>query len=334
MTADAFEKLRLPDELVVPRTEFAQSLRTRIERALGVVPSTATQGATMSSTSLTTARSLPKTGTGLGVVTPYLCVNGAAAAIAFYAAVFGAVEEGERYVDESDGRIGHAQFRIGDSALYISDEYPDYGAVGPTSLGGTTVALSVYVHDVEESYARALDAGAKGLRPPADETYGRAATILDPWGHRWSMQMIVEDRALPSIEGFKVIEKASIGTERTARAQQLLDGPAQLGYFALQAVDLGRAKSFFGALFGWTFEPTGHITNVDPPGGLSPAGIAGPPILYFQVADLDASTAMVLELGGTVITRSQYESGGNAECTDDQGTRFDLHLPAPGYERQ
>ena len=277
---------------------------------------------------------LPRTSPGTRVVTPYLAVRGAAAALAFYAEVFGAVEEGERYVDETDGRIGHAQFRIGDSSLYISDEYPDFQAVGPQTLGGTSVALSVYVHDVDETYGKAIAAGASGLRPPDDQFYGRAATLLDPWGHRWTIQMVVEDRMLPDVEGFDVITAASAAPERSARGLELLHGPSQLGYFTLWSPDVARASNFFSSLFGWAVEPGGHIANIDPPGGLATGESVGSPTLYFQIPEMEPAVAKVLELGGTVISRTMYDSGDNAECTDDQGTRFDLFVPKLGYERQ
>ncbi len=282
------------------------------------------------------ATTLPKTSPGLGVVTPYLSVRGAAAALAFYAEVFGAVEEYERYIDESDGRIGHAQFRIGDSSLQIADEYPDFDAVGPETLGGTTVALSIYVHDVDSVYEKAVAAGARGVRPPSDQFYGRAGTILDPWGHRWTIQMVVEDRALPDVEGFDVVPSTAPEAvpERSARAMELLHGPAQLGYFAMATSDVATSSAFFTALLGWSVEPSGHIANIDPPGGIIPSESLSAPTLYFQIPDMDVAVAKVVELGGTVLSRTMYESGDNAECTDVNGVRFDLYVPKPGYERQ
>ena len=288
------------------------------------------------SAAITISRSLPKTSPGLGVVTPYLSVRGAAAALAFYAEVFGAIEEVERYIDETDGRIGHAQFRIGDSSLQIADEYPDFNAVGPETLGGTTVALSIYVHDVDPVYAKAVALGARGVRPPSDQFYGRAASILDPWGHRWTIQMVVEDRPLPAVEGFEVVPPTAseVVPERSARASELLHGPAQLGYFALATSDVATSSAFFSSLLGWSIEPSGHIANIDPPGGIIPSESLSAPTLYFQIPDMDAAVAKVLELGGTVLSRTMYESGDNAECTDANGTRFDLYVPKPGYERQ
>jgi PhnB protein len=118
-------------------------------------------------------------------LTPYIAVDGAARAIEFYCAAFGARETGARFT-EPNGRIGHAEISFGDFALMLSDEYPDHGAVSPTSLGGSPLLLHLYVDDVDATVAKARSLGASVLRDAEDQAYGdRAATILDPFGHRW-----------------------------------------------------------------------------------------------------------------------------------------------------
>jgi PhnB protein len=125
-------------------------------------------------------------------VTPALVVDGAADAIDFYSRVFGAVER--MRLPEPSGRIGHAELQIGDSLIMLSDEYPEMGARGPRSVGGSPVTLSVYVEDVDAAFDRAVDAGAKALRPVEDQFYGdRSGQFEDPWGHRWSVATHVED---------------------------------------------------------------------------------------------------------------------------------------------
>lgn len=125
-------------------------------------------------------------------VTPYLCARGAAEALEFYKTVFGA-EEVFRMTDPGDGRLGHAEFRIGDSVLYIADEYPDFGAVGPETLGGSPVALHVAVTDCDAVMARADAAGGLVLRKPADQSFGdRIGQFQDPWGHRWFVGQTIE----------------------------------------------------------------------------------------------------------------------------------------------
>ena len=130
--------------------------------------------------------------TGYPTISPYLCVDGAADAIGFYEKVFGAVEA--LRLAEPGGRIGHAELKIGDSVVMLSDEYPDRGIVGPKKIGGTPVTLSVYVPDVDATFARAMANGARELRPVADQFYGdRSGQFLDPFGHRWSVATHIED---------------------------------------------------------------------------------------------------------------------------------------------
>ena len=125
-------------------------------------------------------------------VVPYLCVDGAAAAIDFYRAVFGATER--MRMSEPDGRLGHAELVIGSAVIMLSDEFPDLGILGPKAIGGTPVTMSLYVENVDEVYARAVDAGATALRPVTNQFYGdRAGRFEDPFGHRWSVATRIED---------------------------------------------------------------------------------------------------------------------------------------------
>lgn len=129
---------------------------------------------------------------GYPTVSPYICVDGAADAIAFYTEVLGAVERSR--IPAPGDRIGHAELQIGDSVLMVSDPFPDWGAQGPAAYGGTAVTLSVYVQDVDAVVARAVAAGAQLLRPVEDQFYGdRSGQFLDPWGHRWSIATHIED---------------------------------------------------------------------------------------------------------------------------------------------
>ena len=116
-------------------------------------------------------------------ITPYLVVRGAAEAIEFYKKVFGAVET-SRVADGA--RIGHAEMRIGQSAVMLADEYPEHKIVGPRALGGSPVRLQVETRDVDAVAARAAAAGAMILQPPTDQPYGERNTKLeDPFGHVW-----------------------------------------------------------------------------------------------------------------------------------------------------
>lgn len=119
-------------------------------------------------------------------VTPYLCAKGASDAIEFYKRAFGAEE---RYrLDDESGRIGHAEIVVHGSVLYISDEWPEMGVLSPATLSGHSTSFVVDVPDVDAAFQRAVDAGATVERPIKDEPYGRGGWVIDPFGHRWSIQ--------------------------------------------------------------------------------------------------------------------------------------------------
>jgi PhnB protein len=125
-------------------------------------------------------------------VTPYLHVDGAAAAIEFYEKVLGAKER--MRLSGPDDKLGHAELEIGNSVVMLADEYPDMGVLGPKSVGGTAVTLHVYVDDVDAVFQAALDAGASSRRELENRFYGdRVGEFEDPFGHRWSVATHVED---------------------------------------------------------------------------------------------------------------------------------------------
>jgi len=126
-------------------------------------------------------------------LSPYITVKGAKDAIAFYKQAFGA-EEQFRLEDPDSGRIGHSEIRIGGNTIMISDEYPDFGALSPDSLGGSPVKLHLYVEDADKVFSCALEAGATELRPMKDEFYGdRTGTVMDPFGHTWMVASRAEE---------------------------------------------------------------------------------------------------------------------------------------------
>lgn len=129
---------------------------------------------------------------GYHSATPYMTVRDAAAALDFYKKAFGAVEMFR--LAEPSGKVGHAEFKIGNSTIMLSDEYPDFGALSPASLGGSPIKLMLYVPDCDVATKRAVDAGATVLRQPADQFYGdRTAMVFDPFGHSWLLQTRIEE---------------------------------------------------------------------------------------------------------------------------------------------
>jgi len=125
-------------------------------------------------------------------VTPYLSVKGAASAIAFYKKAFGAKEI--MRMPGPGGTIGHAEIQIGDSRIMLADEYPEMNFRSPQAFGGTPVAISLYVQDVDRVVKQAIAGGAKVLRPVTDQFYGdRSGSLEDPFGHVWHVATHKED---------------------------------------------------------------------------------------------------------------------------------------------
>jgi len=128
---------------------------------------------------------------GYHSLTPYLICDGAAAAIEYYKKAFGAIE---LFRMDHQGKIGHAEMKIGDSPFMLADEYPEMGYRSPKALGGTPVSLMIYVEDVDTVYKQAIDAGATEVKPLQDQFYGdRSGTLTDPFGHVWTVATHKED---------------------------------------------------------------------------------------------------------------------------------------------
>ena len=136
---------------------------------------------------------------GYHTATPYLVVKNAASALEFYKKAFGA-EELMRLASP-DGKIGHAEIKIGDSPIMLADEFPEMGYRGPQALGGSPVSIMLYVEDVDARFNQAIAAGAKVKRPVKDEFYGdRAGNLEDPFGHVWTIATHKEDVSPEEIE--------------------------------------------------------------------------------------------------------------------------------------
>ena len=143
-----------------------------------------------------TTKAIPE---GYRTATPYLIVNGAANAIEFYQRAFGATEM--LRMADPQGRIGHAEIRIGDSVIMLADEHPTMGYRSPRALGGSSVSILLYLEEVDAVFERATKAGAKVLRPVANQFYGdRSGTVEDPFGHSWTIATHIEDVSLEEMQ--------------------------------------------------------------------------------------------------------------------------------------
>ena len=131
---------------------------------------------------------------GHRTVAPYLAIKNAVGALEFYKTAFGAVETFKLLVP--DGRVGHAELRLGDSLIMLSDEFPEFGGKAPESLGGSPVSIHLYVEDVDAFVQRAVAAGARELKPVTNQFYGdRSGQLQDPYGHLWWVATHKEDVA-------------------------------------------------------------------------------------------------------------------------------------------
>jgi uncharacterized glyoxalase superfamily protein PhnB len=178
--APFFEALREPVTPADPDPGFAGRLRQRLTREVFAFP-----GGTMSQQ--TVAARVEREPAWPPTLTPYIVVSDARRAMDWYVEVFGARRRGELYVN-ADGTIGHAEVGIGDAVLMFSeasDLWPDVPVRAPDSPATFSHSLHLEVDDVDASTERARRSGASVEREPADQPYGRAAVIVDPFGHRW-----------------------------------------------------------------------------------------------------------------------------------------------------
>ena len=148
---------------------------------------------------------------GYNTVTPYLAVDDAAAAIEYYTKVFGAKESVR--MDGPDGGIAHAELDIGDSKIMLSDPLPQASTKTPKELGGTSASIFIYVEDVDAIVKKAVDAGATVTMEVQDQFWGdRYGSIMDPFGHAWSIATHIEDVPPEEIEERAKAAMAQMGT--------------------------------------------------------------------------------------------------------------------------
>jgi uncharacterized glyoxalase superfamily protein PhnB len=327
--ADPLDALRQPLVPMSPRPAFAAALRRRIENALA--PEPPPQGATMTVTEATTMASDRRAGSLL----PYICVRDAARAIQYYKDAFGAVETDPPLIGD-DGRVGHADLTIGDSRFMLSDEYPEMNVLSPDSLGGTPFSMYLVVDDVDAVFARAVALGATATYEPVDQFYGeRSGGIVDPFGHKWSLQTPIEQIDQAELER-RAADTGYHAESLIAPAAAAGRKPVELGYFTIGIPDADNVRDFYRELFGWELhgESGGegyHIANIALPGGLASRTEAPTTTLFFRVDDINAMASKVRELGGEVTEPELHASGWNAHCRDVEGAPFDLWQPAPGY---
>ncbi|HWM03602.1 MAG TPA: VOC family protein [Actinophytocola sp.] len=303
---DPFEVLREPVVPVDPDPDFAARLRLRMTQAVFAPPGVTMSEQTISRASEPVEREAPWP----PALSPYIVVSDARRALAWYTEVFGARQRGELHVN-ADGTIGHAEIGIGDSVLMFaetSELYPDVPVSAPDSPTTHSHTLHLQLPDVDAAVALARRRGATVEREPGTEPYGRAAVIVDPFDHRWLL------------------------LTPPPRATRLRQG--DLARVTMVTPDALRAKDFYEAVLQVPFAP-GRVPgawsapDVTPPIGMwSPPGEAPQVQPCFRVDDVAAAVARVRAAGGAAEDAERMPYGLLAECTDDQGLRFQLWQPA------
>lgn len=285
-----------------PDPAFAARLRDRLARALDLP-----KGVTVSDLTLHDAVDNPPAAVPAAVITPYLAVAGAQAALDWYEEAFGARLRGQPIV-MADGTIGHAELDLGGATLMLSEEHPEIGVAAPTPDGGVPVTIHIEVADVDAAVNRAVAAGARLERTAADYDYGRNGVIRDPFGHRWLIS------APPPGPGFR---------------------HGDIGYVSLWLPDVERAATFYSRVLGWRYAPASGPQGRRVEGLAFHHGLWGgvePSTLFccYAVDDIATATARIEAAGGTAGTPSAEPYGFVATCTDDQGVRFAVYQPPGG----
>jgi uncharacterized glyoxalase superfamily protein PhnB len=304
---DPFEALREPFTPVDPDPGFAGRLRSRLTREVFVHA-----GGTMSQP--TVATPVEREPAWPPALAPYIVVSDARRAMDWYAEVFGAQRRGEPHVN-ADGTIGHAEVGLGDAVLMFAEAsglWPDVPVRAPDSPATFSHTLHLEVDDTDATTERARRAGASVEREPADQPYGRAAVIVDPFGHRWTL------------------------LRRPAQATRFRQG--DVANVTIAAPDPGRAREFYEAVLQVPFSSahagawrTGEVT---PPLSILPApGAESQVQLSYRVDDIAAAVERVRAAGGHAGEPTRRLFGLLADCTDDQGATFRLWQPADRPDR-
>jgi PhnB protein len=256
-------------------------------------------------------------------VTPQLCCRNAGSALEFYKKVFGATEV--MRFEEPDGRIGHAEIVIGKTLIMLGDEYPEYGVVGPESLGGSPVALHLDVEDVDAVVAQAVAAGAKIVFPVADQFYGaRSGRIADPFGHVWTISTHKENvsdeemhrryEALRQAESAKAVSPIPKGFSSITPYLQVENARTLIDFVkrAFDAEEVGLYADPAGGVMHAEFRIGNSMIELADAGGQYKAM---PGAMHLYVEDVDATYARAVEAGGISLHAVTDQPYGDREAS-------------------
>lgn len=307
------------DLVALPREDFRTNLKAEIERT-ALMTGTA-------KAALEPSGGVRRVPVGYHTVAPYLTVKDSARALDFYTKAFGAVEV--MRLRMPDGGIGHAEIQIGDSHIMLSDEFPEFGARSPESLGGSPVALQLYVENTDAVLAQAAAAGATITSAAANRDYGeRSGSLTDPFGHKWTISTHLEDL---TAEQYR--QRSASGPSSAADVQRATKaapaGSAVRPGFRTAGVHLTvaagvQAIEFYKRAFNAVeneamrfLDPDGRVAHAEIAIGDSgvmiggetieynrygPEHFGGSPVkMHIYVEDVDALTAQAIAAGAKVI---------------------------------
>lgn len=320
------------DLRTLPRPEFKARLRADLQRraTMGSKPQAAMHSVTT-------------------VATPYLAVRDAAAAIEFYKRAFGAVEL--MRLTQPDGKIGHAQIRIGEAGIMLADEFPEYEFLSPKALGGSPMRINLVVPDVDAFVQRAVAAGARVTQAIKDEFYGeRCGQIEDPFGFRWMVSTPKEELSGEEVQRrFDALMKGSEAAARQEGAVRttrfIREGFRTVTpYLAVPGADglLDFVKRAFGAeellrapMGGGSLHAEVRIgDSMVMIGGAGPdwQGPATPAAIHLYVPDADAAHARAVAAGGTQVAPPEDKPYGerSSHLRDAWGNQWFIGAPLKG----
>jgi PhnB protein len=279
-----------------PREDFKLRLKADLERKVSMTA---------------TPQQTPKS---YQAATPYLAIKDAAGALDFYKRAFGAIET-MRLADPS-GRIGHAEIQIGRASIMLAEEHPEIGFLSPESLGGSAVTIHLYVDDVDALAERAVEAGAKLMRPVQDQFYGdRAGQLADPYGHVWFVATHKEDVPAAELEKrFEALMQQGGGDAAPEQRQSRPVQPIREGFHTVTPyLTVRRAAElveFVKEAFGATelMRGTGSMGGLHAEvkigdsivmmGGYEQLEHESPAMIYLYVPDVDATHERAVKAGG------------------------------------
>jgi len=275
--------------------------------------------------------------TALRGIAPYLAVRNAVQAIDFYKRAFGAVEL-HRMTDRTTGKIGHAELRIGNNVIMLSDEYPEYGAISAETLGGSPIRIHLQVENSDATVESAVAAGAKIVRPVQDQLYGeRSGMITDPYGISWSVSTHIEDVSDEEVERRfeRLMQKPRQGVVSITPYLVVRDAPA-LARFVEKAFGAKQTMHGIGSAGGHHFGMViGNSDLMIGGGGEGAAALARPPMptaMHLYVENVDETYRLALEAGGTSISGPRDEDYGErgAHVRDSEGNSWYIGTPLAG----